>query len=224
MAFAQRLTLTSVRNLTSILSKTQAVLKPRLEVVAAYEQAIRPHTSTGNFMAFGMPKQARQKAADLQRLQQAMLAHFNKSLPPEAGLITGSLLPAEAFQNDIGRFLMLACDFYAASPENTYVTTHSPEAAKRLGLIFVPAQMPDSLKSQALSKLQWLREAVASDHRRTAMALHQGDISKLLESNDRKTAYRQELETIVQGLAVARCGATAWQVHEDHFRATLQSL
>jgi hypothetical protein len=224
MAFAQRLTSTSVKSLTSILLRSPAVVHPRLEIVDDCKRVSEPQEFKMASMAFGMPRHARQKSADLLRLQQAMLAHLSTSLPPEADLVVGSLLPHEAFQNELGRFLMLACDFYGTSPENTYVTPQSREVAKRLGLVFVPNEMPDHLKTQALSKLQWLREAVASDHRRTAAALHQGDISRLLECNDRKLAYREELQTIVHGLAIARCGATAWEAHERHFRATIQGL
>jgi hypothetical protein len=231
MAFVQKLSSTSVKSFATSFTKSQGATgaftrlssRSHLALVDS-EDTDTPRHFQNAAMAFNMPKQARSRAAELQRLQNAMLAQLNKSLPAEVRLTSGSILPPEAFQNDLGRFLMLACDFYAASPENTYVTPPTEVAAEFIGLPFVPANMPDVLRSNALSKLQWLREAVAIDHHRTSVALQQGDISQLLKSNDRKLAYRQELESIVQGLAVARCGASTWDAHEWHFRSTILGL
>jgi hypothetical protein len=224
MAFAQKLTSQSVRNFTSMFSLAQEVVKPHLRLVAKPETPDQPHHFQSAAIAFGIPTQAKQKAAELQRLQKAMLAHFNKSLPQDAQLSALSLLPAAAFQNDLGRFLMLACEFYMASPENTCLTVSSAEAARHNGLMFMSADMPDGLKSSTLKKLQWLRDSVASDHQRTALSLRNGHINELLKSADRKLAYRQELQSIVQEVAIARCSAKAWSLHEQHFRATLQGL
>jgi hypothetical protein len=240
MAFMQKISTASVRNFGAILNRAQAgtvapakrVDTPHLALVkTALRTAANESTQAPQFqqkindgLQLGFPKQARQKAVELQRRQQALLGRLNSSLPSQARLQALSILPPEAFQNDIGRFLMLACNFFACSPENTVVTPATAEAAEFLGLPFIDPQIPDQLISNTLSKLQWLRETVIVEHRRTSIALQQGDLSQLLKSNERQLAYRQDLTAIVQDMAIARCSKATWEDHERHFRTEIQSV
>lgn len=234
MAFAQKLGSASLRKFTDILDRAHGVAalpafqtqRPHLVVVGAGNangsDEPQPRQSHNSGLLFSIPKHARARAADLQRRQQAVLAHINTSLPEQDHLLAGSILPAEAFQSDLGRFLMLACDLFACSMENTFIAPASAEISKRLGLPFIPLTSVEHLRSSAISKLQWLREAVVIDHRRTSAALQQGDISQLLQTKDRQTAYRHELHAIIRQFAIARCGTDAWDTHEAYFRPTLQ--
>jgi hypothetical protein len=239
MAFMRKLSTASVWNINAILNRSHTesatVIKradtPHLALVktalrTSVNEAAPPLQSRQKVDAalqFGLPKQARQKAVELQRRQHALLGRLNSSLSSQAHLQAVSILPLEAFQNDIGRFLMLACNFFACSPENTVVTPATAEAATFLGLPFINANLPNMLISNTLSKLQWLRETVILEHRRTSIALQQGDISQLLKSDDRQLAYRQDLMAIVHDLALARCGNETWEDHERHFRSEIQS-
>ena len=236
----QRMSTASVRNFNAILNRAQVGIftapkrsdTPHLTLVktalrAASQQSISSPQVQNRVDAgiqFSFPKQARQKAVELQRRQQALLGRLNSSLPSKAQLLAVSILPPEAFQNDIGRFLMLACNFFACSPENTLVTPATAEAADFLGLPFIEPQIPDQFISNTLSKLQWLRETVIVEHRRTSIALQQGDLSQLLKSNERQLAYRQNLTSIAQDLAIARCSKATWEDHERHFRAEIQGV
>ncbi len=236
----QRMSTASVRNFNAILNRAQVGIftapkrsdTPHLTLVKTALRAAGPQSipspqvqnRVDAGLQFSFPKQARQKAVELQRRQQALLGRLNSSLPSQAQLLALSILPPEAFQNDIGRFLMLACNFFACSPENTLVTPATAEAAEFLGLPFIEPQIPDQFISNTLSKLQWLRETVILEHRRTSIALQQGDLSQLLKSNERQLAYRQNLTSIAQDLAIARCSKATWEDHERHFRAEIQSV
>jgi hypothetical protein len=240
MAFMQKLSTASVRNFNAILNRAQVGSyttpkrsdTPRLTLVktalratvaqSASSPQVQNRVDAG--LQFGFPKQARQKAVELQCRQQALLGRLNSSLPSEARLQAVSILPPEAFQNDIGRFLMLACNFFACSPENTMVTPATVEAAEYLGLPFMDPHISEQLASHTLSKLQWLRETVSVEHRRTSIALQQGDLSQLLKSNERQLTYRQNLAAIAQDLAIARCSIATWEDHERHFRTEIQSV
>jgi hypothetical protein len=240
MAFMQRMSTASVRNFNAILNRTPVGSSiapkrsdtPHLTLVKTALRAAGPQSipspqvqnRVDAGLQFSFPKQARQKAVELQRRQQALLGRLNSSLPSQAQLLALSILPPEAFQDDIGRFLMLACNFFACSPENTMVTPATAEAAEFLGLPFIEQQIPDQFISNTLSKLQWLRETVIVEHRRTSIALQQGDLSQLLKSNERQLAYRQNLTSITQDLALARCNKAMWEDHERHFRAEIQSV
>jgi hypothetical protein len=237
MAFMQRISTASVKNFGAILNRTQSgavapakrIDTPHLALVKTALRAAANETTTAPKsqqkvnagLQFGFPKQVRQIAVDLQRRQQVVLGRLNSSLQPQAHLLALGILPPEAFQNDIGRFLMLACNFFACSPENTLVTPATEETADFLGLPFIGAKIPDPLISNTLSKLQWLRESVIVEHRRTSIALQQGDLSQLLKSNERQAAYRQNLTEITRDLAIARCGKSMWEDHERHFRAEI---
>lgn len=239
MAFMQRISTASVRNLNAVLNLAQVGTfttpkrsdTPHLTLVKSALRAAGPQSVSSPQvqnrvdagLQFGFPKQARQKAVELQRRQQALLGRLNSSLTSQAHLQAVSILPPEAFQNDLGRFLMLACNFFACSPENTVVTPATAEAAEFLGLPFIESQIHGQLISNTLSKLQWLRETVIVEHRRTSIALQQGDLSQLLKSNERQIAYRQNLSAIAQDLAIARCSKATWEDHERHFRAEIQS-
>ncbi len=236
----QRMSTASVRNFNAILNRAQVGIftapkridTPHLTLVKTALRAAGPQSISSPQgqnrvdagLQFSFPKQARQKAVELQRRQQALLGRLNSSLPSQTQLLALSILPPEAFQNDIGRFLMLACNFFACSPENTLVTPATAEAAEFLGLPFIEPQIPDQFISNTLSKLQWLRETVIVEHRRTSIALQQGDLSQLLKSNERQLAYRQNLTAIAQDLALARCSKATWEDHERHFRAEIQSV
>lgn len=230
MAFAQKINSLSVKNFAAMLARVPGhpdlpQQKPRTtNLVLVPPTVAEPRKLSGPSVQLGVPRQARQRASDLKRRQHALLSHLNSTLPPNAQLVAGSIVPHEAFEGELGRFLILACDFHAASPENTLITPATQADADYLGLPLLPTKTPDTALSLSLSKLNWLREAVIVEHRRIALALQHGDLSHLLQSNERQLAYRQQLHAIVQDIAAQVCGKLPWNAHEQHFRTTIQTI
>jgi hypothetical protein len=230
MAFAQKINSLSVRNFAAMLARVpdQSEMprqKPRAaNLVLVTSTGSEPRKLTTPSVQLGVPRHARQRASDLMRRQQALLAHLNSTLPADAQLVAGSIVPHEAFEGELGRFLILACDFHAASPENTLITPATQADADYLRLPLLPSRTPDTALALSLSKLNWLRETVIVEHRRTALALQHGDLSHLLKGNERQVAYRLQLGAIVQDIATQVCGKLPWNAHEQHFRTAIQTF
>jgi hypothetical protein len=171
-----------------------------------------------------IPNSVRLKAADFQRRQHLLVSHVNRTLPNGCYVLAWSILPKELFQGDLGRFLMLAYDFYACAPENTLLLPGTAEGVQFLSLPRHPLVTALAHIDDASKRIGQLRQTVTADHQRALLALQKGDPSHLYKSSERRALYGKQLTEITYDIAETAFGDNIWSAHETRFRRLIQSL
>jgi hypothetical protein len=171
-----------------------------------------------------LPAPVRAKALDYQRRQQMCVSVTNLQLPRGCHAMAWNIVPLEVFQGELGRFLMIACDFHAYSPANTMLLPTMPSGAHYLNLPRHPMTVCDTHLQIAKTQISLLRDRVAGEHRRANLALQNGDVSQIYGRSDSKTIYCKELTAIVQYIARWQFGESAVQSHASQFEATIEAM
>lgn len=170
------------------------------------------------------PIATRVRALELQRRQQLLLSTANRRLPPGCQVMVWSIVPLELFQGELGRFLMIACDFYGYGPENTMLLPTMPVGAQHLDLPRHPLVVSEDHIKMASAQISALRNRVAADHGRANLAMQNGDLSQLFSRTDSKQRYCKELTNTVENIAKARLNHNVMQNHQSHFGALISAM
>jgi hypothetical protein len=168
-----------------------------------------------------VPLANRIKAMEWQRRQQNAVAQVNASLPSDCHVAAHTILPAELFNGEIGRFLMIACDFYSHGLANTLLLPSMPAGALHFKLPQHPNATSEAQKSEARARVIQLRTRVANEHNRIAAALERGDVELLFKPNSNRPDYKQELASICKSIAINALGLSAFVTHESRFSDAL---
>jgi hypothetical protein len=187
-------------------------------IVATPQPAPKPE------IAIELPTPVRLRAVDFQRRQQLLVSQINRSLKPGCHVLAWNILPLDLFQGEIGRFLMIACDFHAYGPGNTMLLPAMPAGSQELSLPRHPLVASDAYKADAQRRISLLRTKVSEGHKRASLALQQGDLSQLFLRTEQQQSYRQELLDITRNLATALFGKQALASHEEQFRTKINAL
>jgi hypothetical protein len=169
-----------------------------------------------------VPLAVRMLAMDWQRRQQKLVAQINAQQPAGCHVIALNIIPAELFAGELGRFLMMACDFYAQCFANTLLLPALSTGAKVLNLPQHPLVAADVQKSEARARLVQLRTRVANEHHRVASAIERGDVSALFKRNTNRPDYKKELGEICKSIAINTIGLSAFVTHESRFHDALR--
>jgi hypothetical protein len=225
MAFAARrenYRQTAKRTFSEMIAELQKGHKPE-----ATPQPVRPVQTAvvqERAVPVALPEAVRQKAADFQRRQNQLVSHVNRNLPVGCHVLAWSILPADLFQSELGRFLMMAFDFHACGPENTLLLPATAGGANYLSMPRHPLVTVDAHLHDASNRIKTLRDTVTADHRRTVQAMQNGDMSEMFKSSERQLRYRQILSDAACDIAETAFGQNIWASHETHFRELIQSL
>lgn len=160
-------------------------------------------------------------AMDWQRRLQHAVAQVNASLPSDLHVKPHGILPLELFNGDIGRFLMIACDFYGHAFANTVLLPATTAGAAHFRLPQHPGVTTEEQKSQARARVLQLRTRMANEHNRVAAALERGDVDLLFKPNTNRPNYKQELAGICKSIAINALGLSAFVTHESRFSEAL---
>jgi hypothetical protein len=171
-----------------------------------------------------VPTATRVKAIDYQRRQQLMVSNVNLQQPKGCHLMAFAILPLDLFQGELGKFLMIACDFFAHGASNTMLLPAHMEGSEYFALPKHPFTTGSASLAEAVAKVKGLRQRVLVEHQRASNAMQSGDLSRMFARSDRQAEYRLELATITRGLAVSLFGTAAWETHEMRFRTTLNQM
>jgi hypothetical protein len=189
-----------------------------------HEPAPQSETTLQNLVTIDdVPLATRLEAMEWQRRQQQFVLQFNAALPVEHQVTAHSILPSEIFGGDLGRFLMLACNFYGHCFSNTLLLPKSSAGAQHFRLPMQSAILPALHVSDAKSRISQLRSRVANEHTRIANAVARGDVSVLFKQKEPRFDYKQELAGICRSMAINALGLSAYVTHESLFSQTLQS-
>jgi hypothetical protein len=169
-----------------------------------------------------LPLANRMLAMSWQRRRQQLVVEINKSLPATSQVSAFSILPAAMFVGDVGRFLMLACDFYSHSFSNTLLLPLLPAGASVLNLPLLPNVTTDIQLSDAKLRVVQLRTRVANEHNRVAAAISRGDMSALFNQGNKAHDYKRELVSICRSVAINTIGLSGYVSHESHFNDILR--
>jgi hypothetical protein len=171
-----------------------------------------------------IPMAARVKAIDIQRRQQVMVSNLNLQLPRGCHVVAYPILPLEMFQGELGKFLMMACEFYPYGAQNTMLLPAIADGAQHFNLPKIPLVANGQLHADAATQVKSLRQRVLIDHQRAASAVQSGDFTRVFDRPGRQAEYRQELANITRGLAIKLFGHDAWETHEQRFREDLNRM
>lgn len=171
-----------------------------------------------------LPTAVRVKAIDVQRRQQVMVSNLNQQQPKGCHLLAFAILPVDLFQGELGKFLMMACEFYAHGAANTLLLPSQNDGARHFGLPQHPLSTSSAALAEAVTKIKALRQRVLLDHQRAANAMQSGDLTRMYDRPGRQAEYRLELANITRGLTISLFGAAAWETHEKRFRTTLDQM
>ncbi len=199
-----------------VLTEAPAPTAPRLKSIPVVARS-QPELSE-------LPNAIKLKAVDLQRRLHLLVAHVNRTLPAGCHVLAWSILPKEIFDGELGRFLMIACDFYACGPENTLLLPAMPDGMQYLHLPRHPLTTPETHIADASQRVSTLRQRVMTDHERALKALRNGDPTQMYQSSERRVRYRQELAKTGRDIAETAFGQNIWNDHENRFRKLLCSL
>jgi hypothetical protein len=170
-----------------------------------------------------VPLAIRMTAMDWQRRQQQLVAKINAQSMPEHHVAAHVIVPVDLFVGDLGRFLMMACDFYSHSFSNTVLLPKHMESARGLGLPTQFGISQELQKSDAQIRISQLRARVMSEHNRVASALSRGDVSALFKEKSTRLDYKQELAGICRSLATNAIGLSAFMSHESRYGTWLRN-
>jgi hypothetical protein len=170
-----------------------------------------------------LPMPVRLEIMQWQRRQQLMLAQVNASQPAGCNVMAWQILPVETFAGDVGRFLMMACDFYSHCFANTMLLPVMPAGAQHLNLPRHPLHATEVQKAAAKAKISQLRTRVAQEHGRISSALERGDASALFGTSTNRCNYKQELAAICKAIAVNTLGPIAVSEHAIRFGSVLNA-
>ncbi len=183
-----------------------------------------PVIATSAIDVADLPPTARAKALEWQRRQQAMVTTTNWRLSSNSIVMAWNILPAQLFQGELGRFLIMACDFHAHGPANTMLLPTMHAGSEKLGLPQHPLTVSDRHFNNAMQRVSALRDRVAAEHRRANIALQNGDLSQIYARTDSKARYCKELAKIVDDIATAELSADAVKSHRVQFGPYIAAL
>jgi hypothetical protein len=187
--------------------QTQYPLKQQSVSIAAIEEIPLPN---------------RVLAVEWQRRQQRMVARINASLPSDCQVAAYAIVPPDLFEAEVGRFLMMAFEFYPHCFANTMFLPTSPTGAAHFGLPQHPQETLNTQRFDARSRITQLRTRVANEHGRVAAALARGDVSLLFKPNGNRPDYKQEFAAICRSVAINSFGLAAYMTHESRFNKELR--
>jgi hypothetical protein len=171
-----------------------------------------------------LPPSLRAKELDWQRRQQALVTTTNWRLPSGSLVMAWNVVPVQLFQGDLGRFLVMACDFHAYGPANTMLLPSMPAGAQQLCLPRHPLVVSEKHLQTSLQHITALRDRVAAEHRRANIALQNGDLSQIFARTDSKARYCKELSKIVETIASAELGTDVLKTHRLQFEAFIAAM
>jgi hypothetical protein len=195
-----------------IVSKPKPMPLPVKPIVAARAAAVDD-----------VPLTERITAMDWQRCQQRLVTQVNAQQPPGCHVMAYSILPIDLFVGEVGRFLMMACAFYAYAPFNTMLLPATPAGAAQLQLPQHPHVISTLQHTDAKTKILQLRTRVANEHHRVAVAIERGDVSELFKQKGNRVDYKTELAEICKSVAINAFGLSAYSKHDRHFGALLKA-
>lgn len=169
-----------------------------------------------------IPLPNRVLAVEWQRRQQRMVARINASLPSDCQVAAYAIVPPDLFEAEVGRFLMMAFEFYPHCFANTMFLPTSSSGAAHFGLPQHPQETPDMQRFDARSRITQLRTRVANEHGRVAAALARGDVSLLFKPNGNRPDYKQEFAAICRSVVINTFGLAAYMMHESRFNKELR--
>jgi hypothetical protein len=199
-----------------------APMPPPVAVVVQKPQPAKSVVVVNPVMADDVPLVHRIAAMDWQRYQQRLVTQVNAQQPAGCHVMAFAILPIELFTGEVGRFLMMACDFYSHAPCNTLLLPAMPAGAAQLQLPQHPIVTSYLQQSDAKAKILQLRTRVANEHHRVAVAIERGDVSELFKHNSNRADYKTELAQICKSVAINAFGLSAYGKHESHFGALLK--
>jgi hypothetical protein len=185
--------------------------------------AVSKLVTNDDALAKSLPTEVRLKAMECQRQQQMLIARVNRDLPPGCHVLQWNIIPVGLFTSDLGKFLMLACDFFAFGTSNTLLLPAMPAGEAHLNIPRHPFVTDPAYVMQAQQLIANLRDKVQAEHRRAKTAISSGDLSKVYDSATRQNKYKTELLSLVERMAVSHIGKANWNKHEDLFRAKLMA-
>lgn len=227
MAFAARrkdYTQPAKRTFSEMIAELQASHRPEAQPKPVSHLRSVPVATPAQSVPIELPEAVNFKAIDLQRRQNLLVSHVNRTMPPGCHVLPWSIFPKELFQTELGRFLMIAFDFHACGPENTLLLPASTSGANFLSLPRHPLVTAEAQVADASHLISELRDTVMADHQRTLQAMRQGDLSHMYQSIERQSLYRQTLSDAACDIAEKAFGQNIWGSHETHFRKLIQSL
>jgi hypothetical protein len=174
--------------------------------------------------AVEIPMAARVKAIDVQRRQQVLVSSLNLQLPKGCHVLAYPILPLEMFQGELGKFLMMACDFFPYGAQNTLLLPALGDGATHFGLPKFPVVANGQTHVDAVNQIKALRQRVLIEHQRAASAIQSGDFTRVFDRPGRQAEYRLELANITRMLAIKLFGPETWETHEKRFRADLNRM
>jgi hypothetical protein len=217
-------TQTAKRTFSEMIAELQAgqrsVAQPK---PVSYLQSV-PVSTPAQSAPMELPEAVNLKSIDLQRRQNLLVSHVNRTMPAGCHVLPWSIFPKELFQTALGRFLMIAFDFHACGPENTLLLPASTSGANYLSLPRHPLVTAEAQVADASHRIGQLRDTVMADHQRTREAMRHGDMSAMYKSIERQSVYRQMLSDSACDIAETAFGQNIWASHETHFRKLIQSL
>jgi hypothetical protein len=171
-----------------------------------------------------LPAPVRAKALDWQRRQQSLVTTTNWRLATGCQAVAWSIVPTQLFHGELGRFLILACDFHAYGPENTMLLPTMAAGEQQLGLPRHPLIVSEQHLQSAKQYLMALRGRVAVEHRRAQTSLQSGDLSHIYARAESKAKYCKELSSIVKTIADAQLGRGTHDAHSAQFGAFIAQM
>jgi hypothetical protein len=165
-----------------------------------------------------IPGSIRQKAIDWQCKQHALVSTVNRSQLPGCQIMAWNIIPVDLFHGDVGRFLMMACDFYGHCHANTLLLPVMPSGAQQLGLPRNPMALGSLEKSAIQRRVHFLRERVQREHASASQAISHGDFRQVFGCVERQQRYRSDLMVVVNEIAVQIIGREALVQHDQLFK------
>jgi hypothetical protein len=175
-------------------------------------------------LAMELPIEVRLAAVDMQRRQHLLVAETNRRLEPGCHVMAWNIVPPAFFAGDMGRFLLMACDFHVHGPANTLLLPSMPFGADQLSLPRHPLVVTEQQSHRAEKLLLPLRQRVLDEHRRALQAMSHGDLTQIFTRSDRQAGYRLELGNIARSLVIDSFGVEVFQQHEQLFRTFIKAM
>jgi hypothetical protein len=204
------------------------VSAPNPESIAAPESVEKTHSTSNPTIVANdtsdLPALVRAKALDWQRRQQSLVTTTNWRLATGCQAVAWSIVPTQLFHGELGRFLILACDFHAYGPENTMLLPTMAAGEQQLGLPRHPLIVSEQHLQNAKQYLTALRDRVAVEHRRAQTSLQSGDFSYIYARAESKAKYCKELSSIVKSIADTQLGRGVFDAHSAQFGAFIAKM
>jgi hypothetical protein len=171
-----------------------------------------------------LPVAVRQKSLDYQQRLQRLVIQINQNLPQGCTVLPWQPVPITVFEGELGKFMIMACDFHAHGPANTILLPALPAGVEYLNLPRHPFMVPERHTAYAKQLVMQLRDQVARDNAEIAKSMSRGDMSRLLSAADKQANYRKQMVAIAMKLAKEAFDLKVYEAHEARFRPLIEAL